>query len=259
VWWFNGAVLLGIFLVTAVRRIAPPAENHALITRGLALLTLAPLVPLSLFTTRMYAAREQLIFAAVILGVVCALELSSVRWPMAPHWRPWARHGGFLRWCGRIALPGWPSALPYMMFAGLLLGWAVHLPNLTASNDAWHGGWLVVLGMAWLVFPPLMLSFFGRAARAPLVYFGLLIGSCLLAPAAAVFSGTPNFREALSLVSIFPGAGFWITLAAPENISEMAFAAQAVVAFALLAGAVWRSRGYWDYLSRLDERVRTKG
>src|SRR4051812_3105752 len=36
-WWVDGALVLGIFLVTAVRRIAPPAENHVAVTRALAL------------------------------------------------------------------------------------------------------------------------------------------------------------------------------------------------------------------------------
>jgi hypothetical protein len=256
-WWLNGTLVLGIFLVTAVRRIAPPAENHGLLTRGLALAIIVP-VPLLAALAKPAAARGQLIFAALMLGLVGAVEMASMRWPMGSHWRPWARRGALARWFGRAALPGWPSAFGFMVLAGLLVGLALLLPNVVDAGDQPRATWLVVLAVSGLVFPAVTLSFFNRAGRSPTALYGLVLGGASLVAgiAAIVANGSVNLKPVLSFTSVLPVAGFWITLFAPEEFTGSVFIGQAVVAMVVLVVAWWRARIYWAELARIDARVR---
>jgi hypothetical protein len=257
VWWVNGALVLGIFLVTAVRRIAPPAENHVLLTRGLAFATLFP-VPVLVAFSKTATARGQLIFAAMLLGIVAAIELSSMRRPMMSHWRPWTKRGPIGRWVGRFALPGWPSAFAFVVFAGVCVGAGLSLPNVAPGPDRVRAVWLVVLAVSSLVFPAMLLSFFGRAGRSPGALYGLVLGvSSLLAAIAGVLAnGQPDFKPLLSIASVLPAAGFWITLFAPDQFTDNAFVWQAVVAVIVLSLAWWRARIYWDEIARIDAQMR---
>ena len=91
-WCLNGALVMVFFLVTAVRRIAPPAESHVLLARGLPLLALAP-VPLWRRGAR--AGRRR--------GSAC-LPRDFSRWCARSSWRAcdsrWRRTGGRGRGAG---------------------------------------------------------------------------------------------------------------------------------------------------------------
>lgn len=257
--WLNGALVMGIFLVIAVRRIAPPAENHMLLPRGLALLTLLPIPFLSLFS-KLNDARGQLAFAGLVIAIVSAVELASMRWPMKSHWRPFARRGPPARWLGRFALPGWPSGFAFIVIAGLLLAFAGWLPGLAGSTDKSRISWLVVLGVVGLVFPAVALSFFSRAGRAPAALYVLVLAiTCLLAAMAAAIGGITNDqRDFLEVTSVFPGAGFCITLFSPRSVSSSAMMVQGAVAITVLGVAWVQSRVYWKHLAKIDAEVRAE-
>lgn len=252
VWWLNGALVLGILLVTAVRRIAPPAENHALLTRGLALATILP-IPVLALLGKINPARGQLLFAGLLVAMVAAVELSSLRWPMLSHWRPWAKHGLLGRCFGRFALPGWPSAMAFLVLAGALLGSCVALPTVTPPADRMRVGWLVVLAVTALVFPALVVSFF-RRARSPGALYILVLGimSLMAAIAGVMANVDPGFRPLLSFAGVVPAASFWITLASPATFTSNVFAWQAVVVVIVLSLAWWRSLSYWEELGRIN-------
>jgi hypothetical protein len=257
VWWLNGALVLGIFLVTAVRRIAPPAENYVMLTRGLALGLLLPVLPLGLLG-KFATARGQLIFAAAMLAMVGAVELTSMRWPMFAHWRPWAHRGSFARGLGRLGLPGWPSAFVFMLFAGGLVGLVLLWPNLGGATEAARMRWLVVLAITGLIFPAVTLSFFRRANRSPAAFYGLLFGvaSFVAAMAAAMANSVTEWKPLLSFAAVLPVSGFWITLFAPDQFSIGVVVGQAVVAAVILGLAWWRAKIYWAELARIDAGIR---
>ncbi|MEO7414132.1 MAG: hypothetical protein ABIZ81_12330 [Opitutaceae bacterium] len=256
-WCVNGAIILGIFLVTAVRRIAPPAENHVFLTRVLALASVLP-IGLLVVLSKARLAREQLMFSVVLLGIVGAIELSSMRWPMMAHWRNWAKRGPLARWAGRFVLPGWPSAFSYLIIAGLLVGVAASLPNVAPPADRLRVQWLVVLAVSGLAFPAFVLSFFERSTRSAGALYILVFGvACLVAAMAAVLAnGQPDLRVLLPLASVLPIAGFWITLLAPDQFTDNVFVWQAVIAVVVLTGTWYRARIYWDELARIDGLVR---
>lgn len=256
-WCVNGAIILGIFLVTAVRRIAPPAENHVLLTRVLALASVFP-VGLLVALSKARLARDQLMFSVVLIGIVGAVEVSSMRWPMLAHWRGWAKRGALARWAGRFALPGWPSAYSYLVVAGLVIGLSASLPNVAPLTDRLRVQWLVVLGVSGLAFPAFILSFFARSGRSAGALYILVFGlaSLVAAMAAVLANGQPDLRMLLPLASVLPIAGFWITLIAPDQFTDNVFVWQAVIAVLILGGAWYRARIYWEELARIDALVR---
>jgi hypothetical protein len=257
--WLNGTLVLGIFLVATVRRIAPPAENHVLLSRGLALATLLP-VPLLTAMGRMNGARGQFVFAAFVIALVAATELASMRWPMAAHWRAFVARGRAGRWAGRFALPGWPSGFAFVVLGGILVALCCFLPGLAGggSGGATHLAWLVALGVVGLVFPAVLLSFFGRSGRAPVALYILVLAvSCLIAAmAGAIGSIMQERRDFLEVASVLPGAGFWITLVQPRVVSDAAMAFQGFFGVAVLGGAWWQSRIYWKHVAKIDAHVR---
>ncbi|MCU1421169.1 MAG: hypothetical protein JWN36_820, partial [Microbacteriaceae bacterium] len=166
-WCLNGALVLVFFLVTAVRRIAPPAENHVLLARGLPLLALVP-VPFFELWGPSGVASGQWAFSAIFLSVVCAIELGSVRLPMAAHWWSWARLGMYGRCVGRLVMPGWPSAMLYLFLAASLVALSSLQTGILPVGEASRVIWLTVLALTALAFPVIILSIGGRpAARAP--------------------------------------------------------------------------------------------
>lgn len=254
VWWFDGAILLGILLVSAVRRVAPPAENHVVLPRGLALLVLLP-VPLLAAFGRLSGAKGQVGFAVVVLAIVAAMELSSTRWPMIAHWRPWVTRGRGLRWVGVFALPGWQSAFAFTALAGSLLWCCSFVPGFLPKTSPLG---LVFLGIVALVFPAVVLSFFNLAGKSPAALYLLVLAiSNFIAAFAYVLHSLPQRVEgALAVASIFPGAGFWVTSNSPGYVTGAALVFQILVGVAVLAAAGWRSLAYWRHVAQLDVRVR---
>jgi hypothetical protein len=255
--WVDAALILGIFLVTAVRRIAPPAENHVALTRGFALASVLP-VPVLVALSKAKLARGQIVFAAILLGIVGAVELSSMRWPMLAHWRPWTKRGAWGRWAGRFALPGWPSAFVFLVIAGLVFGIALALPNVAPSGDRVWSEWLVVLAISGLVFPALLLSFV-QSSRAPGALYILVFGvaSLVAAIAAAIANSDSSLEILVSIAGVLPVGGFWITLLAPGRFaSDISVIGQAVMVVIVLLLSWWRSETYWTELDRIERQFR---
>ncbi|HEX2853662.1 MAG TPA: hypothetical protein VHO24_10515 [Opitutaceae bacterium] len=255
-WWFDGLLLLGILLVSAVRRIAPPAENHALLPRALALLSLLP-VPLLVAFKENNDARGQAGFAAVLLAVIAAAELSSTRWPMAAHWRTWVARGRTLRWAGIFALPGWQSALAFTVLAGVLVSLCTFVPGLAPAANPRSLVGLSFLAVVALVFPAVALSFFDLARKSPAVLYLLVLAiSNVAVTIAYILHNLPvRVEGALTVASVFPGAGFWVLANSPGEVTTAAFVVQCVVGAVILGAAVLQSRAYWRHIAQIDARV----
>jgi hypothetical protein len=249
---FDAGLLLLFFLLGAVRRIAAPAENHAPITRLLALPALLP-VPLGAALGHAELARYQFGFAACLLVVVVTMEMASMRVPMGIHWRTFRARGRAGRLVAPLFQPGWQSALAFALLAGL-----------AASALAWWGGLyspserLDFLRLALLVAGGLA---FAAAWRAQLarkgenrdgVYALVLGGLGLVAAVTSVFSNAPLMpRWWLEVTSMLPVSAFWMefTRGTPGQVVVIVQCALAAVS---LAAACWQARACWRGLNSLD-------
>ncbi len=258
---FNGALVLVFFLVAAVRRIAPVAENHALLARGLPLLALLPVPFLSFLSTKA-AAAGQLVFAGIFLGIVGMIELASLRLPMAAHWRVWAGRGTFGRFVGRFLLPGWPSALLYVSLACVLVVTAAFFLGLPTPGEAQRVIWIALLALGALVLPAVALSLFeARATKSPGAIYGLVFISLSTfgAIAAAMSSMFPvKYTGFESFARILPVSGLWLSLGRTELDTPVMIGQAAFVGLVLFVAFV-QSRLYWRSLALHEVRDRTRG
>ncbi|MCX6951394.1 MAG: hypothetical protein NTV51_04300 [Verrucomicrobia bacterium] len=258
-WYLDGALVLVFFLVTAVRRIAPPAENHVLLARGLPLLALVP-VPLWALGGATAAASAQWSFAAIFLAVVCAIELASVRVPMAAHWRGWARRGLWGRCVGRVALPGWSSAMLYALVAAALVAFATTQPGVVPLGEIARYVWLVVLALVALLFPVIALSLAEKAAaKTPGGIYVLVFGgmSTFGAIAAGMSSMFPvRYTGFETFARVLPVSGFWLSMGKDGPSTEVVVG-QAAFALIVFVIAVMQSRTYWKQLALFEARSRT--
>lgn len=261
VWCLDGALLLGFFLVAAVRRIAPPAENHALLARGLPLLALlavpvwAQFGALSAGTTA-----GQLVFVGCFVLLACAVELANARLPMAVHVRPWAVRGIFGRFAGRFALPGWPSALLFTALVAGLAAVAVMLLDVAPPFYRMRAAWLAALALDGLAFPVLALALFKRtAARSAASLYGLTLGamSVLAATVASMAVAFPfKYAKVFLMARVLPVTGFWLSLG-NTDLTAKAMVGQAVLMLGVLGAAAWQMRGYWRHVAHLEARERS--
>ncbi|MEY2879523.1 MAG: hypothetical protein RLZZ15_1903 [Verrucomicrobiota bacterium] len=257
-WTFDGALALVFFLTASVRRIAPLAENHALLARGLPLLALAPVGIWGAWVTPR-AGLAQWVFAGFFLALVCAVELIDARAPRAAHWQAWAKHGPLARCVGRLFLPGWPSALAFAVVAALGLCIALWLvPGLPATEAA-RLPWLVVLGLGALVFPVVIMALFeGVSARAPGLWFIAIFGAlsllaALAAGADAMFG--KGYVALKGLASVLPVSSFWLSLG-ESNLSTPERVGQGAMVAVLVFAAWAQSRPYWRGVTLLGTRGR---
>jgi hypothetical protein len=252
---FDCVLLLLFCLVQAVRRIAPPAENHSPLARGLALLTLAAVPVLYIFDGK-ETAMGQLWIAVVALALVTIIEISSLRRPMSVHVRTWWRRGRMGGWVGRLVLPGWPSAALFTAFwlAVAAVGASMELIKLSSASPG-DMAWLFALLWAALVFPMVLLSFAPNIGRqAPLVYFILQAAFGIL----SLFIGnTSSIRMSETvkaiewLAHLLPVSSFWLQLeplATHPAYDGRYFTGQAVMLVVVAALAVWRGWGYWSWV-----------
>jgi hypothetical protein len=253
---FNGALLLLFCLVQAVRRIAPPAENHSPLARGLALLLLLPVPLLVIFSTENHAT-GQLWLAAVALSLVTIIEISCLRYPMGVQVRLWWRRRPLGPWIGCLVLPGWPStALFTALWLGLVsVGGLMELIKLPSADPA-DMVWLLTLMWTAMVFPMVLLSFAPKIGRqAPLVYFVLQaafgILSTLEANASPVMPVNPVGAAFRWAFHVFPVSSFWLHAEAlsiyPAHTGRY-FTGQAVMVLLVGALVIWRSAPYWRWV-----------
>lgn len=257
-WCLDGALVLVFFLVTAVRRIAPAAESHVLLARGLPLLALLP-VPILAWAGPGAGASLQWGFAVAFLAVVCAVELASLSKPMAAHWWAWARKGWWGRIVGRLVLPGWPSGLLYTLLVTGLIAVTALQNGVVPIGEAAHYVWMVMLGLVALVAPVIVLSFGGRAAaRAPGGVYILTFGA--LSTFGAIAWGLSQaslqkFGGILPFARVLPGAGFWLSLGRDVVTTEVGVG-QALFGLIVILIVFAQSMSYWKQLAVHEVRER---
>jgi hypothetical protein len=257
----NAALITAFFLISAVRNIAPPAENHCFFTRVLPLVALLT-APFAEIVGAHDVAVRQLLFGAGFLAFVLLFELGRPRWPLAAQWREWQRRGFLLRMAGRCALPGWESAFLYGVLGTLI--WSVFalvvLPSgtVTSQEIAEHAVWLALLGLAGLTFPAVMMAMLRPLRGSPLlVYFCLLSGPPLVAGFGVLLSQTKwKILFLRAVAEVLPVSSFMFAAqpAEPQPIFIVLFAG--VFALAVFAGAFALSRAYWQQLVLFDARDR---
>jgi hypothetical protein len=254
----NAALLTAFFLVSAVRNIAPPAENHSLFARGLPVLALLPAPLMEAFGAHNLAVR-QLYIAAAFLAFVMMIELASPRVLMPTHWRDWYGRGALSRFAGRLMMPGWSSA--FMFGALMTVAWAAIAVVVlgggsgAASDHARHVAWLALLAFSGLAFPAVIQSFV-RALPVPraLLYFaGLLLPVLFAAIALALAESRWRFMELKRLMEFVPVSNFLLSLN-QKFPPTLAFAGQGAITLLILVVAVWQSRLYWRQLKTFEAR-----
>jgi hypothetical protein len=252
---FDGALVLVFFLVAAVRNIAPPAENHALLARSLPLLALAAVPVGALCRAATSAIQGQLMFAGGFLMLVCAVELASLQLPMFVHWQRWRARAAMPRVVFRMALPGWPSALLFATMGTVLWGFCAVAFDLT------HGGtgprtWPAVLGLSALVFPSLLMSFFVRVPRSPGGVYGLFSAAGIIVAVLgmALPQSYPQLGPLRDFIAVLPVSSFIMAFGDPPGVA--AVFVQAVIAALVLGFAWFQARHYWHVLAVLELRDR---
>src|SRR5581483_5721562 len=238
---FNAVLITAFFLVSAVRNIAPIAENHGFFARLLPTLAMLPAPFAELFSAHALALR-QLTIAGVFLMFVLLFELASTRLPMASHWRAWRRGGPVVRTTGRCSLPGWQSALLFAVFAAglwtLLALVIIPTGSVPSRGKAEDAALVALLGLAGLVAPPTLQSYW-RGLRLPAValyFLGLVLPALLAGVALALAESRWHFTALRTLMEMLPFSSFLFALGATPVSNLVAFARLAL-AVAVLAAA----------------------
>ena len=247
----DGVLLLLFFLVGAVRRIAPPAENYAVFTRLLPLPAFLPALMLA-HSGKVELGRYQFGFAVSMLIVISAIEMASLSFPMAVHWRSFKRWGGIGRLVALLFLPGWPSAMAFALLAtafSLALVWWGGLHS--HAERAWFVR-IAALLAGGLAFPAVCRGYLAKSTANSPAFYGLTITAlCLVAGVTSVFSNAPLMpRWWLEVASMLPISGFWMefTRGTPGPGIQTA---QWIVALVTLALACWQTRSYWHEVASL--------
>lgn len=252
-------LIIAVCLGLAVRRLAPPAENHSQWARGLLLALLLLAVPVGWIAPRLPLV--QLGFIATVF--VGALEMSRDCLPMAVHWRSWRARGRWGALVGRLALPGWPSAA---RFAALALAVVavfqlvmprVGMPGVGPLLFAW---WMVLVWQA-LVFPAVLLSFLPESSSLRLGGGGYFVVQglfCIMSMisvtnGAALFASTELVRLLDTLCQVLPVSSFWLTGSKLKTgIGNGYIVGQAVMLVLLVWLMRRQSALYWRQLAHHD-------
>jgi hypothetical protein len=251
--WFDGALVLVFFLVAAVRNIAPPAENHTLLTRLLPVLALLPVPLIVALAGPGAAAGGQLLFAGGFLLLVCATQLASYDLPMGVHFRAARQRPAGLRVFLRMTLPGWPSALLYTLFVTMLwVGCAALLPATGKTSPIWIG----VLALTALVTPCLVMAVAPRPARfGASIYLVTLITAGGLTPLCFAFIAmAPKLVWLKGLVAMLPVSSLLMAFIEPDAASGAQVAFMGALPLVIVGVAWWQARPYWHYLGSLERR-----
>jgi ABC-type transport system involved in multi-copper enzyme maturation permease subunit len=255
----NVALLGAFFLVSAVRNIAPPAENHGLFVRLLPVLALLAAPLAEAFGAHALALR-QLTIAGVFLGLVLLFEFAGARPVMPTHWREWYRRGALSRALGRLCLPGWPSVLAFALLA--TAGWAgcalaiVAGATPASQKQAWHLAWLALLALSALTFPALVRSLLRERRFPPAIFYFFGLSLPAVASAAAIWMAESRWRFTgfRTVMETMPFSSFLFQINPRHNQPDFVLVAQGVVAVLVLAVALWHSMGYWRQLRVFEER-----
>lgn len=261
----NAGLFTAYFLVSAVRNIAPAAENHSFFARILPVLGILA-APLAAMAGAHDLAVRQLMIAAGFLAFVLIFEFARPRWPQAAQWREWSR-GAVARAVGRCSLPGWESALLYGVVATAI--WAagalllMSTGTVTSQDWAFHAAWLALLGLAALAFPAILQSILRAVPAPPLVMYVCGLGlPVLFAGLGYVLAQTKwGITLVKALGEVLPVSSFVFAYNGhapgatdPQPTYIVAFAGGFAV-MVLVAG-FWQSRPYWQQIALFDARER---
>ncbi|HYC71793.1 MAG TPA: hypothetical protein VEB66_11340 [Opitutaceae bacterium] len=268
--WVQLVALLSLtfaFLGLAVRRLAPPAENHALPARSFALVHVLGAL-LTAAATGVLLARGAVMFAVAVVLIVGAIEMCGDARPMLAHWRQVedCRLGRL----ARFLLPGWPSAALFVAGAFALIAVpALFLPDWRppgASGLAF--AWWFVLAWQMLVFPAVLLSFLPAGSPVRLAGTGYFVIQALFGTISLVslsnsvdfLAGATVARSLESFCRMLPISSFWMS----ERLLQSGFPGPGFVGqllmFLLIAALAWRrSRPYWAEVGRFEDRAGGRG
>jgi hypothetical protein len=268
-WGWSGlaglALVTLVFLGLAVRRIAPPAENHALSARllALALLLISGVAGL---VVGPFGGSWAMAFGLEAIALVAAVEMAHDVMPMASHWRPWLGGGELRTLFGRLMLPGWPSAALFAAVGlGLIALMALVVPNWRPAGASAAGfAWWMMLAWQALVFPAVVLSFLppGSSMRAGgtgyFVVQGLFGTISLLAAtnSTGYITGAHLAQTLDAICQILPVFSFWLVEKELRTGFSLGNMIGQLASFAVvLALVVRQSRNYWDTVARFDRRA----
>jgi hypothetical protein len=257
----NAALITAFFLISAVRNIAPPAENHCFFTRVLPLVALLT-APFAEVVGAHDVAVRQLLFGAGFLAFVLVFELARPRWPLAGQWREWQRRGFFVRAAGRCALPGWESAFLYGVLATAV--WSVFalivLPSgtVTSQEVAEHAVWLAFLALAGLTFPSVAMASLRAVRGSPLMVYFCLLGTPPLIAGFGVLLTQTKWKILFlrAIAEVLPVSSFLFAAQPTEPQPTFIVLFAGVIAVAVLGAAFALSRPYWRQLVLFDVRDR---
>lgn len=259
---FDAALITAFFLVSAVRNIAPLAENHSLFIRSLPVLALLP-VPFIALSGSNALANQQLLAGGLLLTLVLIFEFASTRIPMAVQWRHWRARGPRFAWFGRALLPGWQSAFVFGVVVAA--GWALLALGLIGGVSSYgqtlHLAWLAPLLFTALLFPAVLRSYVPFRGSDLLFYFATLVLMAGLTLVGFWLAAPPlRFDLMKYLMQVVP-VGSFLSALDPSPLSrnapgDIAILLRSVVALLILILAWRQSRPYWRILAGYDARER---
>jgi hypothetical protein len=256
----DAVLLTAFFLVSAVRNIAPPAENHAFFVRMLPVILLVT-APLAQALGGHDIALQQLMMGAVFLAFVLLFELAIARVPMAPHWRAWRRRGPVLQFVGRASLPGWQSGL--LWGVGAVALWAllalmlIPTGSVSSRRDAEQAAHAALLALGGLTFPVVLRALWGRVTGSGAVFLAGLVAPGLLTLVSVwLAEGAPiKFTGMRTVMQVLPVSSFLLGFDT-RRLLPVTSALAATVAVATVAFALWQARGHWRLIKEFDARDR---
>lgn len=253
-----GVIALVLFLLLSVRRLAPPAENHSLSSRLLAL----GIFVLGLVLGGTGRLAPEHAFGFFLMMLVIAIEVSEDRLPLSVHLPAWARRHVAGRAVALTLLPGWPSAAVFIAGVFAVLAAVALLGGFALRLNGARVAWVFVLAWQALVAPALIMSFLPRQSSMRLgsggyfVIQGLFGIISIIAVNAGMASLTQNraLGDALEWFShLLPMSSFWIgaSIAGKRDFTAGEIAGQAA-ALAVVLWLCWRqSRPYREALARI--------
>ena len=196
------ALTIVLMLQVAAAKIAPPAENHSAIKRGIGVAFLAFAAVLVFLGADPHLAVLGAVFCSlpVLIGAVC----DPVRWNQNVY-RPFVRFGFPGRLLGRLFYPGWPSGVLFAIV--LMLGFGVLL-FATKVIDSERLMLVYLAGLGLILFPAAVTRLFFRRTENPLAFFAGAIAICAMFTILASILDSIFNSGFRILLSVLPPAAF---------------------------------------------------
>jgi len=260
---FLDSAVLGVYLLQmAASLIAPDAENHLPLKRGLALLLLL----LDALLCFIGASRElilmQFTLASMVTVFCCVEGLCSRRPVMRAHIEAMARWGRPVLWLGRVFYPGWASGAAFVFLSSFLLVMLLKLIGGWDPDDWLRATSLIFYGTTALLTPLLLFSLLMKSWRqAPVPFFIVQIGLGIVTMFIFVASHITRDRLLLKAMLPFPLPSFWIVLSDTLRGTEpilFHYGSVAVLA-AFILFYFLGSRSEWKKIAAMESTLPRRG